>query len=735
MIKTYIAALLVALLAGTQVVQAQESMDDVFAQLDSASETSAAEAPAETAPAETVAVAPAPVDSSVEVVAADAEPVNTVDDSALFKRGQEYYKNGDYDNAAAIFEAMLALDPYDTRAMTHLQRTVQRIGALEVRKQVPSRVGAMAEVEAAWNPTPKVRIEGVEKATIEVVDPDAAAIAEMEAHIKGIMIPSLDFRDANIKDVSLFLSETCRRLDPAGKGVNMLLLGMNSSYDADASNVTISIRDMSLFDALMYIVEMAELKFEVKPNAIAIMPVSYAPVTDFVLKSYDVSPDVGADMEAGAGGDDSGGGDDDLFGDSMAVESSSGPLDVTGFFSIIDFPEGANAIYQPRFQKLFVKNTPKNLASLENVLNDMEDEATAKRSQQVEIEAKFVEFNEGALEELGFDWTMFGSGSVAGLSMDPGRTDFANDSGLAGATGVAPANAAGDATGILYNDPVSGQSVIGDKEGRPGQNIFGNSSRRDNSTAFESVASGVLASMGGSPAAMVFGNSEIDLRITAMEQEGTADVLSAPRVTTKSGNEAILRVAEVHRYPQDWDVETGQRTSPVTKPQDWEDFDLGVSLKVTPVVDSESNTIDLDLHPEINKFKGFDQYKVGANAYESDGVGLDENGNVVYGSQILGDSSALIVSMPYFEKRSIQTQVTIADGHTVLMGGLVDERTETFRDQVPFLGDIPYLGRLFRSEGSRSAKKNLVIYVKATQVDDHGMTQADRDSARMAAGN
>ena len=69
------------------------------------------------------------------------------------------------------------------------------------------------------------------------------------------------------------------------------------------------------------------------------------------------------------------------------------------------------------------------------------------------------------------------------------------------------------------------------------------------------------------------------------------------------------------------------------------------------------------------------------------------------------------------------------------MGGLVDERTETFRDQVPFLGDIPYLGRLFRTEGSRNSKKNLVIYVKATQVDDHGMTQADREMARQVTTN
>jgi general secretion pathway protein D len=81
----------------------------------------------------------------------------------------------------------------------------------------------------------------------------------------------------------------------------------------------------------------------------------------------------------------------------------------------------------------------------------------------------------------------------------------------------------------------------------------------------------------------------------------------------------------------------------------------------------------------------------------------------------------------------VQTRVTVADGNTVMMGGLVDERVETFRDQIPILGDIPYIGRLFRTEGTRSVKKNLVIYIKATQVDERGMTRADRDVARRAA--
>lgn len=730
--RTYISTLLVMILVGAHGVRAQESLDDVFAQLDAAGDVGsdagvaqpavAATAPASTVEVDDVVVPATDVAPAADVVvpaAATAEPAvgdspyaaETDELGDLFSRGVDYYRAGDYDHAQAVFEAMLAVDKYDSRAIVYQKRTAQRIAASEVKKQDSTRAQAIAQINEAWNPAPKAGGALESKESGKTVDPDTLAKQQMEARLRGIMIPSLDFRDANIKDVVLFLTETCRRLDPQGKGVNILLLGMDSGdgLGAAGNNITISIRDMSLYESLQYIVEMASLKFEVKPAVVAISPVNYVAEVDMVLKSYDVIPEVGVDLEALSGS--SSGKADDLFGDASASDTGTGPVDVKKFFSIVDFPEGASAVYQSRFHKLFVKNTPKNIKMVEDVLADLEDEAIKKRSQQVEIEAKFVEFNEGALEELGFDWTVYGSGSVAGLKM--GGTHTRDASGFDVSSVVTTADGR-----QIYTDPVTGQEVV--QNG--GQNVFGGS-QRNNTGAFESLTSGLLSKMGGVPATMLFSNGDIDLQISALEQEGTADVLSAPKVTTKSGNEAIIRVVEVHRYPQDYDVETGQRTAPVVKPQDWEDFDLGVVLKVTPVVDADSNTIDLDLQPEIKKFKGFDEYIVGYNAYET-------GQNIV---EIKGNDRPLLAKMPYFETRTVQTQVTIADGSTVLMGGLVDERTETFRDQVPFLGDIPYIGRLFRTEGSRTAKKNLVIYVKATQVDDRGMTRSDRELARQAA--
>ena len=682
MIKSYVSTFLIAAMAVAQVASAQ---DDVFAQLDAANDTGEQPAVVESAAAE---VQQAPAISETEML------------SRLYKKGVEEYKAGNYDEAIRAFDAVLSIDKYNTDASSYRAKVSRRINHSELNKVAASRSQAYSEVHAAWNPTPKVLGAVDLSGDGTTLDPNQQAIQQMTDRLKAISIPNLDFSDASIEDVVLFLTEASRQLDSSGKGANILLIGMDTT--AGSTSVTTAITDISLYDALQVIAEMASLQFEVKPNAVAIMPSNYTPASEMVMRSYNIVPEVGSDLEAFSG--DSGGGVDDLFGDAPAA-TATGPVDVAGFFSIVDFPEGSSAIYQPRFHKLFIKNTPKNLDGVESVLADLAEEAIKRRSQQVEIETKFVEFNEGALEELGFDWNIYGSGTAASLGLDEREVLLA--------PGV---------SGTSARDPLTGQEILSDNhanDGRPGQNLLG-STHRNNASAFDAVGSGLLGLMGGTPASMMFGNGDIDIKITAMEQEGSADVLSAPKVTTKSGNEAIIRVAETHRYPQDYDVETGQRTAPVVKPQDWEDFDLGVSLRVTPVVDSESNTIDLDLQPEIVKFVAFDEYIVGYNSQEFIGPG---GGETV-------DDPTLRALMPFFERRFVQTQVTIADGSTVVMGGLVDERTETFRDQVPFLGDIPYLGRLFRSEGSRTSKKNLTIFVKATQVDAYGMTREQRKLAR-----
>ena len=75
---------------------------------------------------------------------------------------------------------------------------------------------------------------------------------------------------------------------------------------------------------------------------------------------------------------------------------------------------------------------------------------------------------------------------------------------------------------------------------------------------------------------------------------------------------------------------------------------------------------------------------------------------------------------PIFSVRKVKTEVTIWDGATVVMGGLTREQAVKIEDKVPLLGDIPLVGRLFRSEGESTQKRNLLIFVSARLVDPGG---------------
>ena len=645
--------------------------------------------------------------------------VNELPSYSLMDKAINLYKEGKYSDSEKTFEFILQQDPYNRKAMEYLQRIATRVSVISEVEQQSARAQALAEIGQSWKESSKVYSIETEEDKKPIISSDDIAIQELLESMQSIRIEKCEFINEEISVVLSFLAFKTR--EGSGKSVNFVPYGM-SDLIGGQSLINIELTDPSIFEALTFITEMNNWKFEVRSNAVIVMPIDYVAAEDLKVVTYPILPEVGAELEMSS----SDSSPDDLFGDFSSNDNAGGPIDVQNHFAIVDWPEGSRILYHPSHSRLQVKNTAKNIKTLELILNDMREDAIQKRTRQVQIETKFVEYNEGALEELGYDWTLYDSGSIADFEL----ADSGNYYTRGGTYNSSPV-VTGPGGEQLYNTDgsagVFGAQVIPSTAGpggQQGQSLFG-TALRSNSQGLQQAASGSLLSlMGGTPAALVLENYNdipLDLAITAMEQEGTADVLNAPKVTTKSGNEAVIKVVETHRYPLDYDVETGQRTAPVVKPQDWEDKDLGVVLKVEPTVDIENETIELELNPEITKFVGYDEYIVGVNSYETGGNNA---------STFVGDGRTLVAKVPYFKTRSISTQVTISDGSTVVMGGLVDEQTDTFRDQVPLLGDIPYFGRFFRSEGSRNFKRNLLITVKATQVDDRGMTKEERELER-----
>jgi general secretion pathway protein D len=78
------------------------------------------------------------------------------------------------------------------------------------------------------------------------------------------------------------------------------------------------------------------------------------------------------------------------------------------------------------------------------------------------------------------------------------------------------------------------------------------------------------------------------------------------------------------------------------------------------------------------------------------------------------------IEMPIFSTRKVATGITIYDGYTVAVGGLMREDVQSVEDKVPILGDLPFIGRLFQTKAENHIKSNLIIFVTAEIIDATG---------------
>ena len=241
------------------------------------------------------------------------------------------------------------------------------------------------------------------------------------------------------------------------------------------------------------------------------------------------------------------------------------------------------------------------------------------------------------------------------------------------------------------------------------------------------------------------GNADLSMILHMLSQRSDTDLLSAPKVVTKSGQEATIKVVTIYRYPQDYDV-TIQSTSssggggyyssggssgkilPMVEPQNFETQEVGVILTVTPDVTPEG-FINLALNPKIISEPEWRDYgmKVPMDAVMGDTSIISTGADALQSLTTSQSKSSediqwfsVPMEQPFFKERSIETHLTLYNGATIVMGGLITEERRSMEDKIPFLGDIPFLGRLFRSRSEWSNKRNLLIFVTARLVDPNG---------------
>jgi type II secretory pathway component GspD/PulD (secretin) len=129
---------------------------------------------------------------------------------------------------------------------------------------------------------------------------------------------------------------------------------------------------------------------------------------------------------------------------------------------------------------------------------------------------------------------------------------------------------------------------------------------------------------------------------------------------------------------------------------------FGPVLDVIPYVSADGYSIQMSIVPTLTEFLG----------YDSD---VAQTFQTVVGNQQLQPTP-----LPRFRVRQVVTSAIVWDGQTIVLGGLIAENVSKSKDKIPVLGDIPFLGRLFRSERSTSEKRNLVVFVTPKLIDPAG---------------
>jgi general secretion pathway protein D len=698
----------------------------------------------------------------------------------LLSEADGYYGSGRYDLAFKKYEQVLGLDPYNVaarRGQEKINLTKTRYGE-EAYNETRSR--QLWQLQKGWE-QPVRQYGQTVGPIVDAFTKDATGTARITNKLNTIIIPKIEFRDASIREAIDFIRQQAAANDPATegrKGLDIVLrvnpMGGGRVEPAPVvepvapalpgtspeavpvatpppvavitppaisptdARITITLNEIPLGEALRYIASQAGLKVKIESYAVSIIPISEQS-NELLTKEYRVPPgfisstvNVGISalsQPATAAGTGAAGAAAPVAGTGKDTQESTGGRQLVnreGAREFLEsqgvaFPPGASAHFLPQSSRLIVRNTADNL----ELVDALVEQATTAQPRQVEIESKFVEINQNNLKELGFDWLLgqfnipgshrvFGGGGTSGTSPVTNPADFPFV----------------DPTGrVVGQFPITG----GNRSGNLAISANAIDALLFGTSGASSLAPGIFGLSG------VFTDPQFQVVIRALNQKKGIDLLSAPRVTTKSGQRAVIEIVREFRYPTQFEAPklptgTGARVLEIggltgastgafpvtpTTPTAFETRNTGVTLEVEPVVGPDGVTIDLNLVPQVVEFEGFINYGSPIKSVSTNALGIAS-------SFTLTDN---VINQPIFSARKVTTSVSVWDGQTVVLGGLMREDVQKTEDRTPILGDIPIVGRLFRTNVDQHIKRNLVIFVTARLVTPGGqpVNQVEED--------
>jgi len=583
----------------------------------------------------------------------------SMDVSGLIDLGYEAWANLEFERARGYFHRALSLEP-NNPDISNLVYEIERAkleyerNQAEIEKDILEQKRVL-EMDKAW-------LTEAPETTVATAKSRKSALnkLKMQAARKKV---SVDFSDAEISKIINYLSKVSK--------INII---MDEAAVKAAGSISITLKKVTLSQALESILRTKGLGYRFEDDFIWVSSKENIANELLITRIYHLSQglatftsfttfdtvtieglrgDNKVVLAKEEGAEDAEEADSGVGPGVRTYEGVKigGPSGVAGNVTktikdvleqLVEWPEGSRMFLDSRTSTLIVRNTPTNLSVLEEVL-----EAVDVNPPQVMIEARFVEIGADDLFSLGLKLSteISASGSSA-------ATTFPFDKNQNG----------------HYSDPFPFPTVD--------DYTFGTL----DFTKFQAV-------------------------LSAIESNTNSNTLSSPKITTISGQEAVIKIVKEFRYPTKYEIEVlnvqqanGESvTQSFPVPVEFTSRDIGIILKVTPNVGADEKTINLTLVPEVSEF---DEDKDFFNYGTADRPFLQ----------------------PFFNTRNATASIVVNNGDTVVMGGLMREVVSEGVERVPFLGQIPILGALFSRKTDNTQKRNLLIFVTARILAPTGET-------------
>ncbi len=744
------------------------------------------------------------------------------------RRARQYLALRDMEKAVAECDVVLVSDPYNEEALRIRSAIGKKRQFIREKERASAREMMIADVDQAWRPAYTANATQLSVTSSETVkaqtgdDPERTQEQTILRRMKEMKLPSISFKPpATIIDAVEFFRQASRDYDrpdiPAEKrGFNFVLrtppgaiktqvaeTHEEDDFTASASNEeestqptnglepiqTIMASDLTFYEAMKLVCDSVGYKFIVSGQVVMVMPQDMS-TAELIARKYNV-PEAFVERVSTASEElKSMGGPG--FGSSNrssdSEEEGSEGQDWKAFFTEmgVQWPEGSSIKHIKALGKLYVRNTRENLAEFEKVLDEL-----GGQPQLIEIETRFVEVSQEDLNSLGFEWIL---NSDYNLRLDNKVAQALHLNGENYYNKYVGSSSSSSSSGNVNTYDGSGKVNTGTSSSSAstgrypnfGVNAIGGVSDYSQTTDGDgnrtySMGGRYLSTSGnhisGDSAAYndqfmrvnaFLGQADLSMILHMLAQRSDTDLLSAPKVVTKSGENAVIKIVTEYIYPQDYDVQLQSSSSSssysggsqsavlaIVEPQNFTMREVGVILDVTPTY-SEANggTIDLELKPQVVDEPTWKNYGMRIPFSGNSSVGDLNLGELtapfnnaepadqtlkegiianywnavsqMYSSLLGGNKSNNItyyeapMEQPFFHVRSIDSKVSITPGATVVMGGLITEQRKAMDDKVPFLGDLPFIGRLFRSHAEQTIKRNLLIFVTGRLITPSG---------------